>query len=35
MIYVDHGGLATAPGPLMCSDMTLFAFRLAADRHAL
>lgn len=35
MIYVDHGGLATAPGPLMCSDTTLFAFRLAADRHAL
>ncbi len=35
MEYVDHGGLATAPGPLTCRNTTLFAFRIEADRDAL
>ena len=35
MSYVDHAGLATAPGPLVCRDATLFAFRLQADAARL
>jgi len=33
--YVEHGGLATAPGPLSCQGTTMFGFWADADRDSL
>ena len=33
--YVEYGGLTTAPGPLSCSDTTLYGFFVEADDERL
>jgi hypothetical protein len=33
--YVEFGGLASAPGPLLCNDTTLYVFGLEADHAKL
>ena len=35
MSYVEHGGLAAPPGPLLCEDATLWAFLVRADSRQL
>jgi len=33
--YVEYGGLASVPGPFRCSDATIYALALKADKDAL
>ena len=35
MSYVEHGGLASPPGPLKCQDATIWGFWVRADKDAL